>query len=326
MRAVRRPLCVEDTPVPSIAPDEVLIETRTSGICGTDLHILEGHGYVPALPHILGHEPAGVVVEVGSEVRGLALGDRVVPHLFIACEECYYCRVGRHQQCAALKGLIGVLSNGAFAEYFKAPGRNLYKIPETIPFDEGGLIADAVITAVHACRRGGLGVGDSAVVVGAGGVGLVIVQILRAAGVRVTAVDVDPRKRQCAMDLGAVDAIDPRDSAALREFTGAFNCVGTSASMRLCADAVMRCGRIVVIGEEPQDPRIDTIEIAQKELEIIGSRNGTRQDMQDAIRLVASGIARPLIGARFPLIEINQAFDTMRKGVIGRVVVVIKES
>jgi propanol-preferring alcohol dehydrogenase len=326
MRAVRRPLSVEDAPVPSIAPDEVLIETRTSGICGTDLHILAGHGYVPTLPHILGHEPAGVVAEVGSAVTGFAPGDRVVPHLFIACEECYYCRTGRHQQCAALKGLIGVLSPGAFAEYFTAPARNLYKLPDSIPFDEGGLIADAVITAVHACRRGGFGVGDSAVVVGAGGVGLVIVQILRASGVRVTAVDVDPRKRQCALDLGVVAAFDPREAASLRDLTGAFNCVGTSASMRLCADAVMRCGRIVVIGEEPQDPRIDTIEIAQKELEIIGSRNGTRQDMQDAIRLVASGVARPLIGARFPLIEINQAFDAMRQGVLGRVVVVIKES
>ena len=142
MRAVRQPLSVRDIPAPSIAPDEVLIETRTCGICGTDLHILEGHGYVPALPHILGHEPSGVVSEVGSAVTGLAPGDRVVPHLFIGCEECFYCRTGRHQQCGALKGIIGVLSNGAFAEYFKAPARNLYKLPEAVPFDEGGLIAD----------------------------------------------------------------------------------------------------------------------------------------------------------------------------------------
>ena len=335
MRAVRQPLSVEDVRVPIIGPDEVLIETRTCGICGTDLHILEGHGYVPALPHILGHEPAGVVAEIGSAVTGLAPGDRVVPHLFIGCEECFYCRTGRHQQCSSLKGIIGVLSNGAFAEYFKAPARNLYKLPEPVPFDEGGLIADAVITAVHACRRGEFGVGDSAAVIGAGGVGLVIIQILRAAGVRVAAVDPHPDKLERARQLGAGLAIEPAlpDAAErLREFsggqglTGLFNCVGTSQSMRLCADSVMRCGRIVVVGEEPQDPRIDTIEIAQKELEIIGSRNGTRQDMQDAIRLVASGVARPLIGARFPLSEINQAFDAMRKGVLGRVVVVIKES
>jgi len=106
----------------------------------------------------------------------------------------------------------------------------------------------------------------------------------------------------------------------------AFNCVGTSASMRFCADSVMRCGRIVVIGEEGEDPRIDTTEIAQKELEIIGSRNGTRRDMTDAIRWVESGAVTPVIGARFPLSEINKAFDTMRQGVCGRVVIVVKES
>ena len=104
-----------------------------------------------------------------------------------------------------------------------------------------------------------------------------------------------------------------------------FNCVGSSSSMRFAADAVMRCGRIVVIGEEPQDPRIDTIEIAQKELEIIGSRNGTAQDMEDAVRWVASGIVRPVVAARYPLEEVNAALDHMRRGALGRVVVVIKE-
>lgn len=335
MRAVRERLTIEEVARPQIGPGEVLVETRTSGICGTDLHILEGHGYVPQLPHILGHEPAGVVAEAGPGVSDFAIGDRVVPHLFIACETCYYCRAGRHQQCASVQGIIGVLCNGAFAEYFKAPARNLYKLPHNVPFDEGGLIADAVITAVHACRRARLSVGDTAAVVGAGGVGLNITQILRAAGVRVAAVDVNPAKLAKANELGAGIAATPDEPGALarlREFSGGhgftaiFNCVGTSASMRLCADAVMRCGRIVVIGEEPQDPRVDTIEIAQKELEIIGSRNGTRQDMVAAIALVASGAVRPLVGARFPLSEINEAFDALRQGVLGRVVVVIKES
>ena len=334
MRQVRAPLSLGEVAPPTLAPDEVLVETRTSGICGTDLHILEGHGYVPALPHILGHEPSGVVAEVGREVTGLKPGDRVVPHLFITCDRCYYCRVGRQQQCSDLKGIIGVLCNGAFADYFKAPARNFYRLPDTVPFDEGGLIADAVVTAVHASRRASLAMGDTAVVVGAGGVGQVIIQILRASGVRVAAADTNPDKLRKAAELGASLGVDPRAETAIRQmldFSGAggvqcaFNCVGTSASMRFCADAVMRCGRIVVIGEEPQDPRIDTIEIAQKELEIIGSRNGTRQDMVDAIRWVESGDVRPVIGARFPLDDINAAFDAMRRGAMGRVVVVVKE-
>ena len=336
MRTVRAPLCLEDVPVPKIGSDEVLIETRTSGICGTDLHILEGHGYVPELPHVLGHEPAGVVVECGSEVSGLRPGDRVVPHLFVNCERCYYCRVGRQQQCANLRGIIGVLAyQGAFAEYFKAPAKNLYRLPENVPFDAGGLMADAVVTAVHASRRAGLTMGDSALVVGAGGVGQILIQILVAAGVRVAAADVTSEKLRLATQFGAalaVNAGDPESIHAVKDSTGmdgvtcVFNCVGTSQSMRFSADCVMRCGRIVVIGEEPQDPRLDTIEIAQKELEIIGSRNGTRQDTIDAIRLMEAGTIRPLVAARFPLEKINDAFDCVRRGALGRVVIAVKDS
>src|SRR3954452_22097205 len=99
MRSVNAPLLIEDTPIPRIGPNEVLVETRTSGICGTDLHILEGQGYVPSLPHILGHEPAGIVADIGSEVMTVRIGDRVVPHLFFTCGQCCYCQAGWEQQC-----------------------------------------------------------------------------------------------------------------------------------------------------------------------------------------------------------------------------------
>src|SRR5947207_14745905 len=125
MRQVGSPLVIEDVQMPSIGPDEVLVETRTSGICGTDLHILAGHGYVPALPHILGHEPAGVIVETGRDVTSVKAGDRVVPHLFFSCNSCRYCRSVRTQQCENLRGILGVLCPGAFAEYFKVPAENL---------------------------------------------------------------------------------------------------------------------------------------------------------------------------------------------------------
>lgn len=333
MRAVRAPLSLEDVPVPCIGADEVLVETRTSGICGTDLHILEGHGYVPGLPHILGHEPSGVVAEVGRDVTQFRPGDRVVPHLFFTCGDCYYCRAGSQQQCANLKGILGVLCNGAFAEYFKVPSRNLFRVPEFVPFDQAGLIADAVVTSVHAFKRSGLRAGNSAAVLGAGGVGQILIQILRANDVRVAALDISPEKLRLARQFGADLAVDvsPSSTSLIRDFSGSngvqcvFNCVGAAVTMRTAADIVMRCGRIIVIGEEPQFPEIDTIEIAQRELEIMGSRNGTYQDMADAIRLLESGTVKPYVAARFPLAEINAAFDCMRTGVLGRIVVVIKE-
>ena len=121
-----------------------------------------------ALPHILGHEPAGVIAQVGSKVTHLRPGDRVVPHLFFTCGSCYFCRVGRDQQCSNLKGILGVLSPGAFAEYFKAPAANLFVLPDKVPFDVGGLVADAVVTSVHAVKRANLRLQDTAVVIGDG--------------------------------------------------------------------------------------------------------------------------------------------------------------
>lgn len=324
MRRAGGELSLEDVPIPQIGPDEVLVESRTCGICGTDLHILAGHGYVPALPHILGHEPAGVVMETGRDVTSVRPGDRVVPHLFFSCNTCVYCRSGRTQQCANLRGILGVLCPGAFAEYFKIPAENLFVLPDSIPFDIGGLIADAVVTGVHAVRRAALKLGDAAVVLGAGGVGQIIIQLLAASGVQVTAVDRIPEKLRLAGEMGAVSGAVP-EAVSANDVQCVFNCVGTPDSMRLAAKLVMRCGRIVVIGEEPGGSPVETTEIAQRELEIIGSRNGTRQDMADAIGLVAAGILRPYVAARFPLERINDAFDCVRGGALGRVVVVIKD-
>ena len=334
MRATGQPLAIEDVPVPEIGPQEVLVETRTCGICGTDLHILEGRGYVPPLPHILGHEPAGVVAAIGRRVTRFKVGDRVVPHLFFTCGECFFCRDGRDQQCANLRGILGVLVNGAFAEYFKAPESNLFTLPPNVSFEEGGLLADAVVTSVHAHRRSNLQSGEIAVVIGCGGVGLTLIQVLKAAGVRVVGIDRSDESLSLSRKLGAelaLNSADPDRVRKVREFTGGlgagcvFNCVGTGATMRDSVDYVMTCGRIVVIGEEADSPAVSTTEIAQRELEIVGSRNGTRQDMAEAIRLLASGRVKPPIARRFSLAQINEALALVRSGALGRVVITVKD-
>ena len=334
MHEVGRPLQLLNVPTPEIGPEEVLVETRSCGICGTDLHILKGFGYVPPLPHILGHEPAGIVAAVGTQVKDFKPGDHVAPHLFMNCGNCYYCRVGRHQQCTELKGILGVLVPGAFAEYFKAPAANLYRLPEQVPFDVGGLLSDAVVTSVHAFKRSDLRFGDTAVVVGCGGIGLILIQLLAAAGIKAVGVSRRDESLRLAREAGAALVVKLGNQTAadeIKRFTNGFgaqcvfDCVGTSQTMRTSADCVMRCGRIVVIGEEHDFPEINTTEIAQKELEIIGSRNGTRQDTVEAIRLLEAGIVKPIIAQRFPLEEINEAFDFMRQGAVGRVVIMVNE-
>ena len=326
---VGKPLSIEKVPVPEIANDEVLVETKFCGICGTDLHIVQGKGYVPKLPHILGHEPSGVVAKVGSGVRTLKPGDRVVPYLFITCGTCWYCRNGRDSMCANLKGIIGVLVNGAFAQYFKAPARNLFLLPENVPFDVGALMADAVITSVHAVYdRSNVKSATTAAVIGAGGVGQIIIQLLKDLGLRVVAVSRSESKLAVAKSIGADEAWkagEPNIAARSRELAPdgidvVFDCVGSDESMKDALAMVKRCGRIVMVGEEDARFPADTTEIAQHELEIVGSRNGSRSNMQMGLQLLSLGVIKPVISDVFDLEDVNKALDRVRMGASGRVV------
>jgi propanol-preferring alcohol dehydrogenase len=331
LREIGAPFEITDVPEPQIGPDEVLVRTKACGICRTDLHIQDGLAYIPGLPHVPGHEPAGVVEAVGRNAGSITPGQRVAPYLFLTCGKCRYCATGREAQCTHLEGVIGVTVPGGFAEYFKAPARNLLVLPENVPFDAGGLVSCAVITAVHAYRRARLELNDAAVVLGVGGIGQILVQILQAAGVRVIAMGRSPRSLEAARRDGAA-LILPLESANLRDqvhdFTGGegadciFECVGTSETMKVAAQCARRGGQIIVIGEEPQYPAIDTIQIAQRELEIIGSRNGGLQDARDAMEMIGTGLVRPPITARFPLERLNEALKIMRSGQAnGRLVV-----
>jgi propanol-preferring alcohol dehydrogenase len=324
---------VEEVADPVLAPDEVLVETRTCGICRTDLHIQDGLAYVPRLPHIPGHEPAGIVVAVGSEVVEPEVGQAVIPHLFVFDRDCSYTRSGQHAQATHLRGILGVSLPGGFAQYFKAPARNLLRVSDGVSLDVAGLTSCAVITAVHAFRKAQLAPMDMAVVLGAGGIGLILVQLLHSAGIRTIAVDRSVASLGHASRSGAELAVsfdDPQAVDQVRAVVSAgkdgadcvFELVGRAATMKLAAAVARRGGRIVVIGEEAEFPSIDTIMLAQRELQIIGSRNGGLQDAIDALDLLARGVLHPPIAAHFPLERINDAFDLVRSGnANGRVII-----
>jgi propanol-preferring alcohol dehydrogenase len=333
LKAIGQPLAVEEVPDPMLAADEVLVETRTCGICRTDLHIQEGLAYVPALPHIPGHEPAGVVAAVGRDVADVKVGQAVVPHLFVFDRDCCYTRRGEHAQAMHLRGIIGVSLPGGFAESVKAPARNLLPLPDGVSFALGGLASCAVITAVHAYRKAALGPLETAVVLGAGGIGLILIQLLHAAGVRAVAVDRSPACLEGARQAGAERTVlidDPTAVEQIRALAGAdqdgvdcaFELVGRADTMKFAAASVVRGGRTIVIGEEAEYPAIDTITLAQRELQIIGSRNGGLQDARDALELLARGVLRPRIAGQFPLERINDALELVRSGQArGRVII-----
>ncbi|MBI3840102.1 MAG: alcohol dehydrogenase catalytic domain-containing protein [Planctomycetia bacterium] len=334
LRQLKQSLVIEDVPVPEIGPDEVLVETHSCGICRTDLHIQDGLAYVPGLPHIPGHEPAGLVAAIGSRVGNIQVGQRVVPHLFVTCGQCSCCRGGRDAQCMHVAGVLGVTLPGAFAEYFAVPARNLLMLPDNVGFDAGGLVSCAVVTAMHAYRRARIGVNDTVVVLGAGGIGLILIQLLKAAGAKVVVVSRAEQSLRMAAEYDAdlmLLADAPDCAEQIREFSSGegsscvFECVGTGATMQAAASFAASGGQIIVIGEEPEFPRIETIQIAQRELEIIGSRNGSRQDAADALEMISAGTIRPPIVQHVPLEEINEAFDFIRSGQAhGRIVVILK--
>jgi 2-desacetyl-2-hydroxyethyl bacteriochlorophyllide A dehydrogenase len=334
-REMGQPLKVEEVPKPKIGPDEVLVETRTCGICRTDLHILDGLAYIPKLPHIPGHEPAGIIAEIGDHVTQLKPGQRVVPHLFLTCNQCYYCRVGRDALCTNIKGILGVTLPGGFADYFVAPASNLFVLPDNVPFETGGLVSCAVITAVHAFRRTRLGPSDSAVIVGGGGIGQLLLQILKATGVRTVVTGRSDETLDTARRLGADLTVKARSADAsrqIKQFSGGdgvhcvFDCVGTAETMKDSATFAMRGGQIIVIGEEAEFPQIDTIQIAQRELEIIGSRNGSKQEAADSLVMMGQGLIKPPVVKTFPLEQVREAMEFVRSGKAhGRVVIKVKD-
>ncbi|MCC7361416.1 MAG: alcohol dehydrogenase catalytic domain-containing protein [Anaerolineales bacterium] len=331
LEAVGQPLTLREVPRPVIGPDEALVQTRACGICGTDLHMQAGWGYQPALPFVMGHEPSGVVVEVGANVRRFSPGDRVVPNIFYACGECFYCRTNRETQCLQLGGILGVLEHwGGYGEFFKIPARQLFALPEAVSFAEGAVIADAVVTAVHAVQRGRVAAGERVAVLGVGGCGSAALQIAQLYGAAAIGVDQTEAKRAHALALGAAAAVNGQTEDAAAEVRAwaegvgvqcVIDTVGSAASVAQALAMLARGGRLVILGYTQERPPLDPRQIAVHELEIIGTRSGGRQCTAEAIRLAADPRWRSIVSDVFPIAAVNAALDHLRTGAaLGRIV------
>lgn len=331
LQVIGQPLVLADVPRPTFGPDEVLVQTRACGICGTDLHTHAGWGYQPALPFVMGHEPSGVVAEVGANVSRFRVGDRVVPNIFYACGDCFYCRTDRETQCTQLGGILGVLTHwGGYGEFFRIPARQLFPLPDRISFAEGAVIADAVVTAVHAVQRGRVAPGETVAVLGVGGCGSAALQIAQLYGAAAIGVDTSERKRAHALALGAAAAVNGQAGdpvAAVRAWSGGggvqcvIDTVGSAESVPQALAMLARGGRLVILGYTQERPALDPRQMAVNELEIIGTRGGGRQCTVEAIRLVADPRWRPIVSDSFPIAEVNAALDHLRSGAaLGRIV------
>jgi propanol-preferring alcohol dehydrogenase len=317
------------TPVP--AEDEVLIQTMACGIDGTDLKLLDGFGYTPDLPFIMGHEIAGVVSETGNSVADFKLGDRVVVYNFLICGKCVFCLTHREQLCVNMGGVMGVLhASGGYAEYVKIPARQLVRLPESVAWPDGAICCDAGLTALHALDRSRLRLAETVIIIGIGGVGSFLTQLASLAGARVIAVDRAAGRETWAYENGADTFLlpDANLAATVRDLTGGLGAdcvidvVGKEETMTAGLNALRRGGRMVVVGYTPDHLPLPGKQLAQNELEVIGTRAGRRQDLSDCVRLVAQGGLRfSIVRYHFPLERVNEALDLLRAGeALGRIV------
>lgn len=329
------PLVIRDIPVPAPGPGEALLRVGACAVDRFDLAIRRGlRERATRLPHILGHEIAGTVAEVGDGVDGLPIGARVAATLYLVCGRCRWCRRGRETICEDFGGHIGVDRPGGYAEFVVVPARNLVPIPAEIGFGQASILANAIGTPLHAlAARMRLQPGERLVITGAGGgVGLHAVQIARLLGAAVMAVDIGKPKLDAALELGADVVIDPSTAdllGAIRSWTAGR---GADAVLELVGPATMthtlsglaKGGRMVIVGSHSGTSwALDPGDVYRNEWEILGSRNVSVDELGTVVDLVGRGLVRPLIDQAHPLEDAQLLHDRVAAGaVVGRDVLV----
>lgn len=330
LRQLAGPVTLEEVPVPSIGPNDALVRVKAAGVGLTIVIMKDTPGLVTRYPRILGHEVAGVVAEVGAEVRNVKPGDRVVCHFYLTCKACRFCRSGRETLCENWKGYVGMACDGGYAEYMAVPALNLCPLPEEISFAEGSIISDAIATPLHACRREAqVGPGDDVLIVGAGGgVGIHAVQMAKLCGGRVLAADVSEEKLEMAKTVGADEIINPREKDLAKEvnrLTGgkgtdaAIDFVASTRTLEASLESLGRAGKLVIIGFRPASVfnessvfKVDPTVVLNKMIEIHGSRYVTLAEIMETTKIVKEGKIKPVISQTFSLEEAEHAHQLIK--------------
>lgn len=336
MRAVRfhgagRPVTVEDVERPAPGPGQVLIDVAAAGVCGTELHFLDGLLPPARTPITLGHEVAGVVAEVGEGVSDVAVGDRVAVHYFHACHECARCRAGDDHLCDAPLGFLAFVTDGGFAESVVVPASAAVRVPDGVDLPTAATLCCSGTTALHAVDVSGIRAGQSAVVYGTGGVGLALVQVLREAGVRTIAVARNPQRLALARELGAdttVDAATEDVAEAVRAATGGagadvvFELVGTKETGAAALASLGKRGTLVYVGYSFDSVEISPLSLVVPEQRIVTSVGNRRSELVTALDLAAQGKLRTTL-TEHPLDAAPSVLEDLRAGrVIGRAVLI----
>lgn len=325
-------------PEPEIGVDDVLVRVWACGICGSDVHGLDGSTGRRIPPLVMGHEAAGEVAGTGARVGDLRVGERVTFDSTIYCGQCFYCARGEVNLCDH-REVLGVSPgpyrrHGAFAEYVAVPRRIVYRLPDNLSYEQAALI-EAVSVAVHAASLTPVRAGDTAVVIGSGMIGLCAIQALRAAGcARVVAVDPDETRLKLARELGAADVLNPSagDAAAgIRGMTegrgadAAVECVGASEPVRAAIACVRKGGAVTLVGNVAPDVSFPLQAVVTRQVRVQGSC-ASSGEYPACIEMMSKGAIRvdPLISAVAPLAEGPAWFERLYRHEPGLMKVILK--
>jgi L-iditol 2-dehydrogenase len=317
-----------DVPEPRIGPDEVLIQVKACGICGSDVHGMDGRSGRRIPPIIMGHEVAGVIVQVGNGVSGWREGDRVTLDSTIYCGECPYCQRGLINLCDSRR-VLGVScqeyrQHGAFSEYVAVPERILYRLPNEVSFTQGAMVEPLSI-AVHAASRVPISLNATAVVVGSGLIGLLLIQTLRVAGCgRIIAVDLNPYRLERAVELGADVALraDAEDVVSqVRKLSAgqgadiAFEVVGISSTVELATQTLRKGGALALVGNLSPAATLLLQAVVTRQLTLVGSAASCGQYPASLDMIVRGSIqVDAILSAVAPLSEGASWFARLYRG------------
>jgi L-iditol 2-dehydrogenase len=310
-------LLYDDIPEPELGPDDVLIQVKACGICGSDIHGMDGSTGRRLPPIVMGHEASGIIAKLGNNVQNWKTGDRVTFDSTVSCGDCHFCRKGKINLCDNRK-VLGVSCeeyrcDGAFAEYVAVPGRILYRLPEAISFEQASF-TEPLSVATHAVNRTPKSPNDTAVVVGAGMVGLLVVQVLRAAGCgKIIAVDIDQSRLDLACKLGTDMALRADQCDVSKEVMQSTNNLGADVALEVVglnetvktAEAVLRKGgTLTLVGNF--SPTVDwpLQSVVTREISVYGSYISCGE-YPACLEMMASGAINvdALISATAPLAE-----------------------
>jgi L-iditol 2-dehydrogenase len=329
---------LEDRPTPTLQSDEVLVRVRACGICGSDVHGMDGSTGRRIPPIVMGHEAAGEIARLGTAVKTWSIGDRVTFDSTVYCGECWHCRRGEVNLCENRR-VLGVSCadyrrDGAFAEFVAVPQRILYRLPDSLSFEQAAMV-EAVSVAVHAVKRTSLSPGATVAVVGTGMIGLLVVQVLRAAGCsQIIAIDLDPERLRLAQKLGATTtfltaseglAQRIQDLTEDRGVDAAFEVVGITAALKTAIDCVRKGGSVTLVGNLQAKVELPLQLAVTRELRLIGTC-ASAGEYPECLELIASGKVdvKAFMSATAALEEGPQWFERLHKGEKGLMKVLLK--